>query len=344
MSNIRLTIGVPTISRLVWLRRQLERLEAEQLDPSLVEVLVSDNASTDDTPAYMEHKLRHTTLQLAYHRNPVNLGYDGNIMELYRRAKGEYVWFLGDDDLFLPGGAAILLAHLLHQEACGLVVANCTAGLPDNVLFDLVPYSPSGQKVPVRVGVRAAVTDERERLAVVMAASQVSCCVVRRSERGQAGGPGGAHMHERLANLNLLDNPHYFIIPEQIVVGGPMYWSRWFMEATMFGIRDLYAAPDMQFSPAIVDLVSMQTCKVPLKVQQVRYILREPVAFPEMDAELVARLKAHHGAAYRLIEKDVRWALLACKFQSLIRVVVFLLWPVIWLLVVCRRFYRRWRA
>ena len=46
-----LTIGIPTYNRAKFLRRLLEQLRTELagLDGQ-VEVLVSDNASTDDTP------------------------------------------------------------------------------------------------------------------------------------------------------------------------------------------------------------------------------------------------------------------------------------------------------
>jgi glycosyltransferase involved in cell wall biosynthesis len=61
-----------------------------------VEVLVGDNASTDDTPAvvasYADPRLRHL-------RHERNLGANGNFNELLDEARGEWFLLLHDDDL-----------------------------------------------------------------------------------------------------------------------------------------------------------------------------------------------------------------------------------------------------
>ena len=87
-----LTIGIPTYNRANYLGKLLAKImpECERLG---VEVLVSDNASTDDTAGIAA---RFSSIR--YLRNPRNLGFDGNILNLLDTAAGRFLWLLGDDD------------------------------------------------------------------------------------------------------------------------------------------------------------------------------------------------------------------------------------------------------
>lgn len=106
----RLSIAVPTYRRAYWLGRCLAEVLAQvaPLPPNTVEVLVSDNASPDETPAVLaELKALHPALRV--HRNPTNIGPEANFRLLRDLARGDYLWVLGDDDLLLPGAVARVL-------------------------------------------------------------------------------------------------------------------------------------------------------------------------------------------------------------------------------------------
>jgi len=105
-----LSIAVPTYRRAHWLRRCLTEVlaQADLLPPGAVEVVVSDNASPDDTPAVLADLAAHHPA-LRVHRNPVNIGPEANFRLLRDRARGEYLWLLGDDDIVLPGAVAGVL-------------------------------------------------------------------------------------------------------------------------------------------------------------------------------------------------------------------------------------------
>lgn len=63
-----------------------------------VEVIVSDNHSTDDTPEFVSAFYHHS--QFYYYRNDNNLGFNRNLgLLLYKYAQGKYCWVIGDDDL-----------------------------------------------------------------------------------------------------------------------------------------------------------------------------------------------------------------------------------------------------
>lgn len=97
---MKLSICIPTYNRSGYLKRFLEKLYAEIAKFSLqnkIEVIVSDNASPDDTREIVQN---FTEQGLIYSRNENNIGPDANFLKLFEMSSGEYIWLPGDDDLF----------------------------------------------------------------------------------------------------------------------------------------------------------------------------------------------------------------------------------------------------
>jgi glycosyltransferase involved in cell wall biosynthesis len=94
----KLSICIPTYNRSGFLETLLNSLVVQiaasgQADE--IEVLVSDNCSSDDTPliaAKFEAAIR-------YWRNEDNIGPDANFLKLFGQAQGSYIWLPGDDDM-----------------------------------------------------------------------------------------------------------------------------------------------------------------------------------------------------------------------------------------------------
>ena len=82
-----------------------------QTHPSF-EIVISDNCSTDDTPAVVA---RFKDARIRYYRNESNLGPFGNMNRLLELARGDYVNIAHDDDLYAPEflsrGAELLDQH-----------------------------------------------------------------------------------------------------------------------------------------------------------------------------------------------------------------------------------------
>lgn len=110
-----LTIAIPTYNRSACLGQLLEILMPQLKDEPRVELIVSDNASQDDTPN-MVATFQKRGLEIAYFRNDVNLGADVNFVRCYELARGEYVWIFGDDDIVVPGGLRQVLKALEPRE------------------------------------------------------------------------------------------------------------------------------------------------------------------------------------------------------------------------------------
>jgi abequosyltransferase len=108
-----LTIGIPTWNRARYLALALEQLRQElgHIRPGLVEILISDNCSPDQTEQIVADR-NPSVSPWRYLRNSENIGSDANIAQCFNLAKGKYVLILGDDDLLLDGALASLCSHL----------------------------------------------------------------------------------------------------------------------------------------------------------------------------------------------------------------------------------------
>ena len=99
-----------------------------------LEVCISDNASTDDTPAVVEALRASTDVPVVYRRNPADLGFAGNLLRAVELASGTWCWLLGSDDEVTADGLAHVLGVLDRcPGASGHCVnwANFDAGLAE---------------------------------------------------------------------------------------------------------------------------------------------------------------------------------------------------------------------
>jgi abequosyltransferase len=106
-----LSICIPTYNRAAFLDECLESLV--RLDVGLsgdVEVIVSDNASTDNTREVVDRYQQ--LIPLRYFRNASNIGAERNVFAAAGHGSAEYVWVFGDDDIFEEAAVASVLQHI----------------------------------------------------------------------------------------------------------------------------------------------------------------------------------------------------------------------------------------
>lgn len=112
MSEPILSIGIPTWNRAEFLEKMLRSVssQAERFHcANKVEIVVSDNASSDDTPAVVERARTQTAVAIRYNRNEENVGTVRNIFKTAELASGRYWMFYGDDDLVVEGALPKLI-------------------------------------------------------------------------------------------------------------------------------------------------------------------------------------------------------------------------------------------
>jgi abequosyltransferase len=105
-----LTLAVPTYNRANCLRELLSGLAEQLKNEPRVELIISDNASPDETPAVVADFIA-CGLKVRYIRNSENIGADANFLQCFEQASGKYVWLFSDDDLIVPGGVSKIVSY-----------------------------------------------------------------------------------------------------------------------------------------------------------------------------------------------------------------------------------------
>lgn len=76
---------------------------AQAVPEDAMQIVVVDNASTDNTVAVVEQIAKSAARRVDVHRNPTNLGLVGNWNAALRMSRGEWVHILHADDYLAPG-------------------------------------------------------------------------------------------------------------------------------------------------------------------------------------------------------------------------------------------------
>ncbi len=116
MSTPRVSVCIPTFNRAGYLAEAMASVLAQTYGD--FELIISDNASTDNTG---EVAASFNDSRVRYYRNPVNIGMAPNYNRCLELARGEYIAFVCDDDLWLPDFLARTVEVLDHHPRVGVV-------------------------------------------------------------------------------------------------------------------------------------------------------------------------------------------------------------------------------
>lgn len=112
MNTPFLSVCIPTFNRHSDLRDCLESLKKYWVAD--VEIVVSDNASTDGTIAMLEDYAKE--LPLRWQCQSTNLGFDRNCAAVVAMAHGKYCWILGSDDCITPDSLQAAVSQLRRHN------------------------------------------------------------------------------------------------------------------------------------------------------------------------------------------------------------------------------------
>lgn len=134
MRKNKLTFAIITYNR----KRELE-LNLKNLIPIAqkypIEILISDNASTDETQLFCEELVKKYEF-ITYNKQKYNLGYDGNIISAITKSNAPYVWLNGDtrtiEEKYFP-----FLMEIINSEIYDSI------SFHDNINFDRKPFITS---------------------------------------------------------------------------------------------------------------------------------------------------------------------------------------------------------
>jgi glycosyltransferase involved in cell wall biosynthesis len=123
-----ISLCVPTYNRSGLLIEALEAIVLQIVAGNfweVVELVICDNASTDNTQAVLSSFLeQYPALVVTTHLQDSNLGPDGNIYTALRKATGRWAWVLSDDDILLPGSLEYLIKMLKGFNDSPVVCVN----------------------------------------------------------------------------------------------------------------------------------------------------------------------------------------------------------------------------
>ena len=101
-------------------------------DHQNVELVISDNASTDDTEDVCRALAKEDS-RVAYHRQAENIGLLGNFIAVIRLANGTHFRWIGDDDRLEPAFVSRCLAEFAADPRLILVTTGLAYAGPDDV-------------------------------------------------------------------------------------------------------------------------------------------------------------------------------------------------------------------
>lgn len=151
MSEALVTVGIPTFNRPEGLARTLTSICSQTYRN--LEIIVSDNASTDPAVRDVVNHIVGRDSRVSYHRHPENLGVMGNFSSLVPKAAGEFFMWAADDDRWEPFFIARCVEGL--QADPGLAVCQMEAqyevapGVLFPFFFEGAPFQGKAARSPV---------------------------------------------------------------------------------------------------------------------------------------------------------------------------------------------------
>lgn len=123
-SKYLLSICIPSFNRDLELKRLLESIDVSEENINDIEIVIREDLSQkrkEIAAVVNEYKLK-SPYTVNYIENEKNYGYDKNIRSVAESAAGEWVIFMGDDDMFVPGALDGYIDFLRNDQKIGYVL------------------------------------------------------------------------------------------------------------------------------------------------------------------------------------------------------------------------------
>jgi len=150
---MRLSICIPTFNRADYLPTLLDSILAQEPFACELEIVISDNASSDGTQAVLE-QYGPRFERFVHHRMERNMGADLNFLKVVELASGEFCWLMGSDDKIEPGGVAAVERRIAADRDVAGLSARTRAY--DSRLEALIPLVASDRYPPGNVVLEGA--------------------------------------------------------------------------------------------------------------------------------------------------------------------------------------------
>ena len=147
-NKILLSICLPTYNQPQDFKRTLLSIisQINEKNQQEIEIVIGDNSTNQETEDLVKKEFNLPYIH--YYRHGTNLGVDRNILFLIEKAKGEYIWLFGDDEM-KPSAIDYVLNILKQNNNLSLIWVNFEGFDPRNLSR---PYIDSSEDLLLKDG------------------------------------------------------------------------------------------------------------------------------------------------------------------------------------------------
>lgn len=112
---MKISICIPQYNRIEYLLKSLQIIEQQTYQN--IEIIISDDCSTDDTEFKIKELIPRYKYPIKYYKNAINKGYDYNYRNCICLANGDYAFVIGNDDsIYGTDSISYLVKFLLDNN------------------------------------------------------------------------------------------------------------------------------------------------------------------------------------------------------------------------------------
>ena len=117
-----ISVAIPAFNRVAVLPELLDSILRQEFDD--FDIVIAEDCSPERPAirAKAREYQKHYGDKIKYHENQHTLGYDGNLKRLSELATGEYVLFMGNDDLLAPGALIAVAQAVRLRSDVGVIL------------------------------------------------------------------------------------------------------------------------------------------------------------------------------------------------------------------------------
>ena len=145
MNKKLVSICIPSYNRPAELRRLLDSIDTKRIQD--VEIVICEDKAPArvEVRAQVEDFINKTVYEVKYIENEKNCGYDKNLRNLINNASGEFILFMGDDDLFVEGALDQFMEFIETHKHCGYILRSYRNNYKDGTVEDF-RYFPTDKE------------------------------------------------------------------------------------------------------------------------------------------------------------------------------------------------------
>ncbi len=121
MNDILLSICIPTYNRSCILKKSINSIVSQNEFNYLVELVISDNCSDDDTVQVVE-KFQKEYPNIKYSRNNENIGAEQNIFKVLSLGEGKFLKLANDYSIFNDGSIKSIISIILKCQSTNSII------------------------------------------------------------------------------------------------------------------------------------------------------------------------------------------------------------------------------